>query len=160
MADEVTPNFKTEIAPCVCGCSVVARLVLKTFSDGTRHVRGCTCRQCRGRKSRRTGLEAQRRAAKSLGVPKVGPLRPGNEEDYAGLLRMENKSGAIVKPMWTAYLKAEAQSEASRPYGDVRPFVFCARLQPEAKEGLVTIRESKLAEAVYALAVQLGLIEE
>jgi hypothetical protein len=106
-----------------------------------------------------SGLEAHRRAAKRLGVPLVGSLRPGNEEDYQGMLRMESKSGAIVRPLFTAYLKAEAQSESARPIGDVRPFVLTARLKPEGKDGLVVLRESKLEETVYALACQLGLIE-
>lgn len=92
-------------------------------------------------------------------VPVSGSLRPGNEEDYAGLLRMESKSGAIVKPLFTSYLKAEAQSEAARPIGDTRPFVMTARVQPTSADGLIVLRESRLQETVYALACQLGLIE-
>jgi hypothetical protein len=74
-------------------------------------------------------------------------------------LRMESKSGAIVKPMFTAYAKAEAQSELQRPVGDTRPFVMAARVQPESKDGLIVIRESRLSETVYALAMQLGLFD-
>jgi hypothetical protein len=156
---EVEPNFKPEIAPCVCGCGVEARPVLKAFKDGSRHAKGCDCRQCKGRRSRKTGLEAQRRAAKRLGVPAVNSMRPSNEELYPGLVRTEVKSGAIVRPMYTAYLKAEAQSEAARARGDLRPFVMAARMNPQGKDGLIVFRESKLEETVYALAVQLGLIE-
>jgi hypothetical protein len=86
-------------------------------------------------------------------------MRPSNEELYLGLVRTEVKSGAIVRPMYTAYLKAEAQSEAARARGDLRPFVMAARMNPQGKDGLVVFRESKLEETVYALAVQLGLIE-
>jgi hypothetical protein len=76
-----------------------------------------------------------------------------------GTVRLEVKSGAIVRPMFTAYLKAEAQSEASRSRGDVRPFVMAARVNPQGNDGLIVLRESKLTETVYALAVQLGLID-
>jgi hypothetical protein len=105
---DVTPNFKPEIEPCICGCGVAARPVLKAFKDGSRHAQGCDCRQCKGQRSRKTGLEAQRRAAKRLGVPAVNSMRPSNEELFPGTVRVEAKSGAIVRPMYTAFLKAEA----------------------------------------------------
>jgi hypothetical protein len=155
---DVTPNFK-QLSECHCGCGAVGQLK-SPWKDGSQCVvRKCACRRCKGRRNRKSGLEAQRRAAKRLNVPVVGSMRPGNEEDYQGLLRMESKSGAIVRPLFTAYLKAETQSEAARPVGDVRPFVLTARLKPEGKDGLIVLRETKLEETVYALAVQLGLIE-
>lgn len=140
-------------------CPIEA-LLSKPDKNGVRRVRTCKDASARGRRNRRSGLSAQRRGAKGLAIPKLGSLRPGNEEDYAGLVRYESKSGAIVKPMWTAYLKAETQSELQRPIGDNRPFVMGARVQPESKDGLYAFRESKIKEVVYALAVQLGIIED
>jgi hypothetical protein len=87
-------------------------------------------------------------------------MRPSNEELFPGTVRVEAKSGAIVRPMYTAFLKAEAQSEAARARGDLRPFVMAARMNPQGKDGLVVFRESKLEEIVYALAVQLGILDE
>lgn len=157
---EVTPNFKPDAEACPCSCGTVGRPQKKLRKDGLFHVQRCPCVRCKGARVRKGGLAAQRTAAKRLGVPMMGSMRPGNEEDYAGLLRMESKAGAQVRPMFTAFLKAESQSEAQRPHGDNRPFVMAARITPQANDGLVVIRESRLQETVYALAVQLGLIEE
>jgi hypothetical protein len=37
---------------------------------------------------------------------------------------------------------------------------MAARMNPQGKDGLVVFRESKLEEIVYALAVQLGILDE
>ncbi len=148
---EVEPRFK-EITDCPCGCGLSGALVLRKFKDGTRHVRGCKCKQCRGRRNRSSGLAAQRKAAKALMVPQVGWSRPGDEENWAGSVRAEVKSGAQVKPLHTAWAKAAAQSEAARPIGDTRPFVMVARVSPTGKDGLVILQESQLREVVYTLA--------
>jgi hypothetical protein len=159
MSDEVEVRLKPQ-DPCGCGCGATGQLK-SPWKDGSQCViHKCKCRRCQGRRNRKSGLAAQRIAAERLGVPVLGSLRPGNEEDFGGLVRMESKSGAIVRPLFTAYMRAEQQSEASRARGDLRPFVFTARMNPEGKDGLIVLRESKLEETVFALAVQLGLIEE
>lgn len=114
---EVEPNFQ-ERADCGCGCGKFG--VLNAWGCVKRV---CGCKRCQGRKNRRNGLAAQTKGAKALGVPRVGAMRPGDEEHYAGALRMESKSGGIVKACITAYRHAEAQSEAARPIGDHRPYV-------------------------------------
>jgi hypothetical protein len=166
MADEVEFRLK-DMGPCqgdpaTCmnrnKCPIEGVLA-KADKNGIRRVRQCKDATARGRKNRKNGLQAQRRAAKALGVPNVGPLRPGNEEHMGGLVRIEAKSGGIVRPVFTAYFKAEAQSELQRPIGDNRPFVLAARLGGNSNKGLIVLREDKLEACVYALAVQLGLIE-
>lgn len=160
---EVEPRFKP-VGLCPCnhkeqGCGLEGPVQQRKYSDGTQHVRKCPCRQCLGRRSKKSGGRAQSKAATALGVPILNSMRPGHEEQYGGTIRMEAKSGSQVKAVWTAYLKAEAQSELARPVGDTRPFVMSARVSPTGKDGLLVIRESHLNATVYALAVQLGMIE-
>lgn len=162
MPPEVSPNFKPPIGQCPCPdlrCNVEARPLTKKNKDGKYHNRGCTCASCRGRRNRKSGLAAQTRAAKALGVRAVNGIRPSNEEQFDGGVRIEVKSGAQVRPAFTAYLKAEEQSEATRSLGDARPFIMAARLNPSGKDGLIIFRESKLREIVYALAENLSLLD-
>lgn len=160
---DVTPNFKERIA-CPCGCGLEGR-PLTPFSDGVRHVAGCIntgCRRCRGRNSKRKGGVAQRRAQKLLAVPKSSSLSTGHEEFAGGLVRFEIKSGAQVRPLRTAFGKAEAQSEAARALGDNRPFVMGSLAEANGKEMIVAFRvrnEDDMRATVAALAMQLGLIE-
>jgi hypothetical protein len=153
------PNFKENVGPCGCGldeCTAYGTLRVRAWRDGSRCVkRGCPCLRCRGARNKREGARRQRTAARALGVP-VSSLSPGHEELALGLVRYEAKSGAQVKPAWTAYLRAEAQSEAARPHGDTRPFVACFEPK-DASDGLVCIRRSRLVETVAALAEQLGI---
>jgi len=157
---EVEPNFRREITPCECGCGVESRILQKAWKDGTQHNRGCRCRRCTGRRSRKSGLAAQRAAARSLGVPQLAPWLPSDEELFAGELRIEVKSGAIVKPMGTAFVKAWKQSDAARAIGDSRPIVIVAKPDPHSKDGIIAFRESDLRAVAYALASNLGLLVE
>jgi hypothetical protein len=107
---------------CICGCGAFGLLAVP-FRDGTQHVRGCArsgCKQCRGRASKRTGGKAQRTAKKLLAVPTTSSIHTGHEEFAGGLVRFECKSGAQIRPMVTAFSKAEAQSEVARAIGDTR----------------------------------------
>lgn len=158
MAKDVTTNFKPEIVACLCGCGIQARLLAKAGKDGIQHVRGCRCRRCLGRRSRKSGLQAQRSAARSLGIPQLAPWLPSDEENFAGSLRVEVKSGQQVRPMDTAFQKARSQSEAARAVGDVRPFLMVAKVSPEGKDGIVAFRISDLKAVTYALAEHLGLL--
>lgn len=114
------------------------------------------CVACRGARNRRSGMRKQREARKALEAVTgkdaarfAGQL--GNEESWSGLpLRVEVKSGAIAGPVWTKYAAAEAQSNASKAIGDVRPFVFVAMGQ-RTTDGLLVCRLSELARVVEAL---------
>lgn len=78
----------------------------------------------------------------------------GNEEAWTGLgLRVEVKSGAVAGPVWTKYAAAEAQSNASKAIGDVRPFVFIA-MGTRTTDGLMVCRLSELGRVVEALVNQ------
>jgi hypothetical protein len=61
------------------------------------------------------GPPHQRKAAKALGIPKVGPMRSGQEEHWGGAVRVEVKSGAQCGPIITRFRNAEAQSEYNAP---------------------------------------------
>jgi hypothetical protein len=138
---------------CPCGCGAYGRL------RPGKHNKECDrdkCASCRNGGNRRRGVKAQAKGARRIGYP-TSTLRPGNEEHMGGHVRFEAKSGAIVRPAWTAYLKAEVQSEGQRPFGDNRPFVFLAMTEDGA-EGLVVFRQSKLDDVVIALAEQRGLV--
>jgi hypothetical protein len=82
---------------------------------------------------RKGGQDGQRAAAKRAGVKKVGSMYAGHEEHYDGPTRIEVKVGAQVKAMITAFDKHMGQSEASRPIGDVRPFVLHVKPSAESK---------------------------
>lgn len=156
---QVTPIMKENVGACGCGldkCNAYGTLRAKPHKDGTLCCRrGCPCPRCRGGGNRRAGARGQRKAMVGLGVP-VGTLSPGHEEHALGTVRLEVKSGKQAGPVATAYLKAEAQSEEARPFGDHRPFVAC--FEPLGwSDGLVVIRRSRLAETVAALAEQLGM---
>jgi hypothetical protein len=140
---------------CKVGCGKFSTLG-KPDREGRRHARLCPCPSCRGRRSKRTGQQGQAKAAKALGIPTGGSLRPGHEEHFSGLVRTEIKAGKQANPVLTRYRLSEAQSEVQRPIGDNRPFV--AVFEPEGVSyGLVVIRTDKLTEAVAALAEQLGM---
>lgn len=144
-----------------CGCKADCGrfgTLGKPDREGRRHVKDCdpsVCSVCKGRDSKRSGGRRQARAARKIGYP-TSTLKPSNEEWFGGFVRFEVKSGAQVGPVWTRYLGAEAQSEAQRPFGDNRPFVFLA--SPDDGDGLVVFRLSKLDDVVIALAEQRGLV--
>jgi hypothetical protein len=120
---------------------------------------GCTrtkpCKSCLGRRSRRSGMTKQRQARKALEqiTGKAAgrfSTQTGNEENWNLPVRAEVKSGAIAGPVWTKYAAAEAQSEATRPHGDMRPFVFIA-MGTRTSDGLLVCRLSKLPQVLDAL---------
>lgn len=150
-------NLKAK-GPCQCelGTCELFGTLGRPDRKGRSHVRGCACNVCRGRRNKRKGGERQSRAAKALGIPHAGAMRPGNEEHWGGAVRTECKSGAQVKPIHTRFVGAHMQSEQNRPFGDNRPFVFTA--YPDGvKHGYVIIRDDHLEAAVAALAEQFGM---
>jgi hypothetical protein len=93
---------------------------------------------------------------------RTSSIRTGHEEFDGGLFRFESKSGAQIRPLATAFTKAEKQSESARAHGDVRPTVATALLHPEGKEAIVSFRVrgfDDMRATVAALAIQLGLVE-
>ena len=120
--------------------------------DGKRRIRGCGDPTARGKRNRTKGDRRAAKARKTLGL--VG-ANTRHEEHLGGPVRYENKAGAQVKPILTRYLQARAQSEAARPIGDNRPFVFSA--SPDGcGYDLFVIRSDDLEAVVFALAEAWG----
>lgn len=139
---------------CECGdfgeeCGLFGTLG-KPDRVGRRHVRGCPCKSCLGRRSRRSGVSKQRVARKAMGI--AGPsMGADHEENWRGNVRLEVKSGAReASPVQTRFLACEAQSEASRPIGDNRPFAAIF-MPPGTSEGFVVVRLSQLEEVARCL---------
>lgn len=143
---------------CPDGCGLFGRPTKNGHVRGCKGPEGQPCRSCLGRRNKRKGRTKQRAAQVALGM--VGPgstLGPNHEENWLGLLRVEVKAGAQVGPVKTRYLLAEEQSEAQRPFGDHRPFIYVA-MPNGMSDGLVTCRLSKLQDV--ALAIVAGMTEE
>lgn len=107
------------------GCPKYGRLPRKTSRDGRRRVRGCDDPTARGRRSKRAGGEAQRRAAKQLGIDVHG-LHGGHEENYGGLVRLEVKHGGQVGAAWRAFERL-----SPRPPAEARARIRRAILFPD-----------------------------
>jgi hypothetical protein len=112
------------------------------------------CRSCLGARNRRSGLRKQRAARKQLedtfqteAARFVGML--GNEEAWMLPVRVEVKSGAQVRVIWTKFLLAEEQSNASRAVGDNRPFVHVV-MADHTSDGLAVMRLSQLTAILKA----------
>lgn len=136
--------------PCECrdDCGLFGTLG-RPDSDDRRHVRGCCCRSCKGRRARRGGLAKQRLARKRLGI--AGPsLGADHEENWRGAVRVEVKSGSReATPVQIRYLACEKQAEAGRAIGDNREFVAIF-MPPGTSEGFVVVRLSKMEKVARA----------
>lgn len=131
------------------GCPIFGTLG-KPGKDNNRRVRGCEDPAARGKRNRTKGQRAQRKVANKLGIP-TG-MGGGNEETWRSQLRIEVKSGAQVRPVITAYLKQKAQSEASRPIGDNRPFAaICVHENTE----VIVFEIDQTSNVIQALGDQL-----
>lgn len=148
--------MKANQGECGCGCGLYGTLK-RPWSNGQQCVaRRCKCKRCLGRSSTKRGGKKQKKAAVVLGIPNQNSIHPGHEEQWAGSLRVEVKSGkGDTGPAFTAFLRCETQSEASRPIGDHRP--FAAVLMPaDTNDGLLICRLSSLHEVVAAVAENWG----
>jgi hypothetical protein len=113
------------------------------------------CASCLGARNRRKGMRKQREARKTLettfqaeAAKFIGQL--GNEEAWHGLpIRVEVKSGAQVRPIWTRFIVAEEQSQRSRAIGDNKPFLMVA-MADHTTDGLAIVRLSQLAALLEA----------
>lgn len=119
---------------CECGCGLFGTPLKRP--EG--HIRGCKCPRCMGKRNRAKGDTKARKARKALGI---GGVNSRHEEVWGGDLRLEVKAGAQIKPVVTAFLKCEAQSEAARPIGDHRHFMMVA-MPDEWSDGLIVMRLS------------------
>jgi hypothetical protein len=149
-------NFlKPDPVECGCGCGLVGQPRTRPWRDGVVCVkRGCACRRCLGKRSRAKGDDKARKARKLLGIPGANTR---HEELLGGMVRWEAKAGAQVRPMWSAFLRAERQSEDVRAIGDSRPFVMTAAADGQSDQ-LVAFRLSRLDDVLVGLAEQRGLI--
>lgn len=125
--------------PCECdpGCGLEGPLG-RADRAGRRHVRGCPCRPCVGRRNRRKGQRKQSAARRLLGIEPVG-RGADHEENWRGAVRCEVKAGRQVAGVWSRYVAMRAQSDAALVEGDVRPFVGVA-MPDGVSVGVVLVR--------------------
>lgn len=111
--------------------------------------RSCSCWSCVGARNRRKGKRSQREARKNLEAVfgGAGPSAQvtGDEENWRMRVRVEVKSGKQVEALTKRFLAAEAQSEAGKAVGDLRPFVFVAAADGTSDQ-IIAFRASRLAE--------------
>lgn len=131
---------------CECGtdaCTLFGTLG-RSDKQGRRHVRGCGCRVCLGRRNRRGGLTKQRVARKALGV-KPQKFGDSNEERWSDEhFANEVKSGKQCGPLLNWWRKVEAQVQANEAeFGDRRrPVRAVAMPEGWGSDGLVVVRLS------------------
>lgn len=119
----------------------------KPGRDGNRRIKGCGDPVARGKRNRTKGDNKARRARKKLGLAATGKAGTRHEEHWGGMFRVEVKAGAQVGPIWTRFSSARAQSEASKAYGDIRPFIMIA-MPDGTSEGIVLLGLQDLADLV------------
>lgn len=130
----------------VTGCPKFG-LLGRPGRDGRRRVRGCGDPAARGKRNRAKGDGKARRARKMLGLAGVNSR---HEEHWGGSLRIEVKAGAQVGPIATRFRDAEAQSAASKAFGDNRPFAMVAMPDGEG-DGIVLMRLSQFSQIMEVL---------
>lgn len=138
-------------ADCECGderCTLYGTLG-KEDRQGRRHVRGCPCPSCRGRRNNKQGKAKQRKAARQLGIGD-GRFVPANEENWAGLFANEVKSGKQVGPITNWFTRVEHQVVANQPdHGALRrPTRAVAMPDGWGDDGIVAVRLSAWREHI------------
>lgn len=137
-----------------CPCDDDACQVFGTIRPG-KHVRGCTCRSCRGRRNRKKGQTKQREAQRALGVAS-GKYGDVHEEKWADpLFATEVKAGAQVRPVVNAWDRQVAQIAAAQPdHGGQHKAPRVVWMPDGRRYGLVTITteawETTVAPALEA----------
>jgi len=140
------PKLKGEARPWTCRAGVDTC------------TRTAPCPACRGARNRRKGKRGQGQNRRVLETVFDAHARwagdLANEETARHLpVRYENKAGRTggANTIATHYLKAEAQAEAARAVGDLRPFVFT--VSPDGwSDGLIVLRISRLKAILEAFA--------
>jgi hypothetical protein len=142
-----------EKVDCPDGCGKFGRPTRNGHVQGCRGPEGQPCWSCIGRRNRSQGKKKQRQARKALGIPGLS-LGVDEEELWRGAVRVEVKSGkADTGPIDKRYRKSRAQSDASRAYGDNRPFAAIT-MPPGMSDGYATVRLSEVVEFAYAVIEQ------
>jgi hypothetical protein len=118
--------------------------------DGKRRIKGCGDPVARGKRNRTKGDSKARIARKKLGLAATGNAGTRHEEHWGGLFRVEVKAGAQVGPIFTRFLAARAQSEASKSLGDIRPFAMIA-MPDGSSDGIVLMGLEEFAELLSLL---------
>lgn len=115
--------------------------------DGKRRVRGCEDPRARGKRNRTKGDAKARRARHKLGLGATGNAGTRHEEHWSGFFRVEVKAGAQVGPIATRFDAAKGQSDASKAFGDIRPFAMIA-MPDGTSGGIVLMTLEEFAELV------------
>jgi hypothetical protein len=124
---------------------------LRADRNGKRHVRGCECKGCQGRRNRRSGLRKQSEARKALGI---APQKFGdaNEERWAdAYFANEVKSGKQCSVLANWWRRVEAQVLANEADHGDRHRPVRAIAMPEGwprSEGLVVVKLSTWREHI------------
>lgn len=132
-----------------CPCPDLSCTLYGTIRPG-KHIRGCKCRSCLGRRNRRSGLKKQREARKALGVAPSHKFGDANEENWHDpLWANEVKSGKQCGPVQNAWLRAEKQILSNRAdHGDRRKQARVVWMPEGWSDGLVCVRLSSWNELV------------
>jgi hypothetical protein len=117
---------------CPCGCGTEG-LKLQTRHD--KHLVGCVCRVCLGRRSQKKGRRAQHRAHKILGGHGFSPFNEESGRTYSVEVQIEAKAGAQIPAAFSKFVgldwtrRALQQAASGTPEGVVAfPAVY---LEPE-----------------------------
>lgn len=106
-----------------CPCGVEACEAYGMLRVKTGHVRGCKCPRCLAGRNSKKGKALHRQVARQLGAATPGRGSSSHEESWVHAWRVEVKTGAQAGPVTTRWRASRDQSEASRAFGDSRPFV-------------------------------------
>jgi hypothetical protein len=145
--------------PCSPGCGLDGVYKRKFKNDGVQHVVGCTCRRCKGRRSKRGGGEGQRTSRKRWNTPLTSSIRTGHEEFDPGWIRREDKSGAQIMPAVNAFDRIVKQPNAAKSMGDNRPLTINLIPNPRGKRIIhmfETNNDQDMHDFAFALSMQMG----
>lgn len=137
---------------CPCGFPSCTQFGKPMLSG---HVRGCPCARCRAGRNSRQGKAAHRKVARQIGAATQGRGSSSHEESWVFDWRVEVKTGQQAFAPVSRFKDARNQSEASRAYGDSKPF---AAIFDTRRKGDPTIVAMDL-ETFKAWRLQ-GLIDE
>ena len=118
--------------------------------DGKRRIKGCGDPVARGKRNRTKGDSKARRARKKLGLSATGNAGSRHEEHWSGMFRVEAKAGKQVGPIATRFANAKAQSEASKSFGDIRPFLMIA-MPDGTSDGIVLMSLEEFSQLISLL---------
>ena len=119
----------------------------KEGRDGKRRIKGCGDPVARGKRNRAKGDSKARSARRRL---HLSGANTRHEEHWRGALRVEIKSGAQIKPIFTRFEDARLQSKAGKASGDIRPFAMVA-MPDGSSDGIVLMSLEEFSNLFEAL---------